>query len=351
MPVSPSSRRALAIGPKVEGRRPAAVREAHPTEQARVRLFTAGRGHDAPVFARTELCPGDRITGPAIIVEATGTNVVEPGWQAELQPAGHLLLRRVAPRPRLAVGAERDPVLLEVFNNRFQSIAEQMGATLANTAYSVNIKERLDFSCAVFDQAGRLVANAPHIPVHLGSMDASVMAVVAERGQSTRPGQVYLTNSPYRGGTHLPDLTVVTPVFAHRSRTGAPPLFFVASRGHHADVGGTSPGSVPADSRTIGEEGVLIDDFVLVDNGHLREGPLIELLRRGPYPARNPPRTWPTSPPKWQPTPRESRSSIGLLDEFGLAVVAAYMDHVRANAAEAVRDLLAGCRRDRSAVP
>ena len=338
VPLEPAS-----TGDRPEGggpTRPAAVREAHPTEQARVRLFTAGRGHDAPVFARTELCPGDRITGPAIIVEATGTNVVEPGWQAELQPAGHLLLRRVAPRPRLAVGAERDPVLLEVFNNRFQSIAEQMGATLANTAYSVNIKERLDFSCAVFDQVGRLVANAPHIPVHLGSMDASVMAVIAERGQSTRPGQVYLTNSPYRGGTHLPDLTVVTPVFAHRSRTGASPLFFVASRGHHADVGGTSPGSVPADSRTIGEEGVLIDDFVLVDNGHLREGPLIELLRRGPYPARNPAQNVADLTAQVAANAKGVAELHDLLDEFGLAVVAAYMDHVRANAAEAVRDLL-----------
>ena len=203
--------------------RPAVAREAHPTEQAHARLFTAGRGYDAPVFERTLLRPGDRITGPAMIVEATGTNVVEPGWQAELQPAGHLLLRRITPRPRLAVGATRDPILLEVFNNRFQSIAEQMGATLANTAYSVNIKERLDFSCAVFDELGRLVANAPHIPVHLGSMDASVMALIAERGQTMRPGQVYLTNSPYRGGTHLPDLTVVTPIFAHRSRAGASP--------------------------------------------------------------------------------------------------------------------------------
>ena len=232
-------------------------------------------------------------------------------------------------------------MLLEVFNNRFQSIAEQMGATLANTAYSVNIKERLDFSCALFDEAGRLVANAPHIPVHLGSMDASVMAVIADRDQSMRPGQVYLTNSPYRGGTHLPDLTVITPVFDRKAETGTRPLFFVASRGHHADVGGTSPGSVPADSRTIDEEGILIDDVLLVDEGRLREGPLVDLLRRGPYPARNPAQNVADLTAQVAANAKGVEELHGLLDEFGLAVVVAYMEHVRANAAEAVRDLLA----------
>ncbi len=326
--------------PDVRPTRPAVAREAQPSEHARVRLFTAGRGYDAPVFERADLSPGDRITGPAIIVEATGTNVVEPGWRAELHAAGRLLLRRIAPRPHPPADSKRDPVLLEVFNNRFQSIAEQMGATLANTAYSVNIKERLDFSCALFDEAGRLVANAPHIPVHLGSMDAAVMAVIASRGQTMRPGQVYLTNSPYRGGTHLPDLTVVTPVFARKARAGARPLFFVASRGHHADVGGTSPGSVPADSRTIAEEGVLIDDFLLVDKGRLREGPLIELLRRGPYPARNPEQNVADLTAQVAANAKGIAELHGLLDECGLAVVAAYMGHVRDNAAEAVRDLL-----------
>ena len=228
-----------------------------------VPLSTSGAWHSAPVARRSELTPGAQLAGPAIVCEPTSTTVIEPGWEAEMMAGGELLLRRREPVARPSADlSRRSPLLLEVFNNLFMSIAEQMGATLANTACSVNIKERLDFSCAVFDGEGDLVANAPHLPVHLGSMGASVKAVIEGHRDSFNPGDAYLLNSPYAGGTHLPDLTVVTPVFV-----GASPLFFVASRAHHADIGGITPGSMPPGSRTIAEEGVLIEDFLLVDGG------------------------------------------------------------------------------------
>ena len=250
-----------------------------------VRMHAAGATHRTPVHNRQALIPGDAIDGPAIIAEANATTVVEPGWRAETTRLGHLVLERVEPRPdRVAVGTDVDPVMLEIFNNLFMSIAEQMGATLQNTAYSVNIKERLDFSCAVFDGDGKLIANAPHIPVHLGSMGESVETILREHAGALRPGDVYVTNAPYNGGTHLPDVTVVTPVF---DAAGGGLLFFVAARGHHADIGGITPGSMPPDSKTVEDEGVLIDDFCLVEQGRFREAELEDLLTGGPWPVRN----------------------------------------------------------------
>src|SRR5208337_4083089 len=215
------------------------------------------------------------------------SQVVEPGWSAELTELDHMLLRRTEPRAtRVAAGSEKpDPVLLELFNNLFMNVAEQTGAVLQNTALSVNIKERLDFSCAVFDAEGRLVANAPHIPVHLGAMGESVQTVLRLRHQTLQPGDVVALNDPYNGGTHLPDVTVITPVF---DAAGSAIRFFVGSRGHHADIGGMTPGSTPPGSRTLEEEGVVIDDFLLVDGGHFREPEFRALLAGAKYPARSP---------------------------------------------------------------
>src|SRR6266581_1745625 len=225
-----------------------------------VRLHTGGRAHRAPVFVRERLAAGDRIPGPAIIAEKNATTVVEPGWQAEVMRSDHLVLERVEERPQCrAIGTRVDPVMLEVFNNLYMSIAEQMGLRLANTAYSVNIKERLDFSCAVFDRQGNLIANAPHMPVHLGSMGESVRAVIGANRGRMKAGNVYVLNAPYNGGTHLPDVTVITPVF---DDAGKEILFYVGSRGHHADIGGITPGSMPPRSKVVEEEGVLIDNFL-----------------------------------------------------------------------------------------
>ena len=229
-----------------------------------VRLHAAGEWVQAPLARRSGLRPGDRLAGPALIVEDFATTVVEPGWQAELTARGDLLLARVTARPdRLAVPAQVDPVMLEIFNNLFMSVAEQMGERLRATAHSVNIKERLDFSCALFDAAGGLIANAPHIPVHLGSMGESIKIIAARNVGRMRPGDVYVLNDPYHGGTHLPDVTVVTPVFGRAGRI----LFYVASRGHHAEIGGITPGSMPAFSTRVEEEGVLIDNWLLVRDG------------------------------------------------------------------------------------
>ncbi len=250
----------------------------------RTRFFSQGELHDAGVVLREQMQRGQTVTGPAIIIEKNQTIVIEDGWQARLSAHDHVVLTRIKALPaRTAIGTEADPVMLEIFNNLFMSIAEQMGVTLQNTAYSVNIKERLDFSCAVFDAAGNLVANAPHMPVHLGSMDASVATAIRENSE-IKPGDVFLINAPYNGGTHLPDLTVCTPVFDDDNRVIR---FWVASRGHHADIGGISPGSMSPLAVNIEQEGVYIDNFKLVARGTFREDALADLLTGATYPVRN----------------------------------------------------------------
>ena len=313
-------------------------REGAPEELARVGVYTTGRQLETPIFSRVGLLPGDRIDGPAIITEATATTVVEPGWRALLTEGGALVLSRVEPSRRTsAVGTHADPVMLEIFNNLFMSIAEQMGATLQNTASSVNIKERLDFSCAVFDRAGDLVANAPHIPVHLGSMSESVQSVIRQRESGIRPGDVYMLNAPYNGGTHLPDVTVITPVFDDSAKE---PWFFVASRGHHADIGGITPGSMPPHSRTIEEEGVLIDNFKIVEEGRFRDAETMRLLTDCPYPARNPRLNIADFKAQIAANAKGVEELRGMVAHFGHEVVKAYMGHVRDNAEESVRRVL-----------
>jgi 5-oxoprolinase (ATP-hydrolysing) len=297
-----------------------------------------GARQPTPVYDRDDLAPGDTIDGPAIVVDANATTVVEPGWRAEVTVRDHLILRRVVARPKAeAVGTRADPVMLEVFNNLFMSIAEQMGATLANTAYSVNIKERLDFSCAVFDRDGRLIANAPHMPVHLGSMGESIETVIRERRGTMRPGNVYVLNAPYNGGTHLPDITVITPVF---DAGGSEILFFVGSRGHHADIGGITPGSMPPDSHTVDEEGVLIDNQLLVEGGRFREAEMTALLTGGRWPARNPEQNLADLRAQIAATEKGVQELRKMVDHFGLEVVWAYMGHVQDNAEEQVRRVL-----------
>ena len=311
--------------------------EAEPGPVADVNAVFAGKWESIPVFERERMAAGTSFQGPAIIVEQTTTTVVEPGWQAEITPRLDLLLKRAVPRAtRIAAGIEADPVLLEVFNNLFMSIAEQMGAVLQNSAYSVNIKERLDFSCALFDSEGRLVANAPHVPVHLGSMGGAVQAIIQRRKERIRPGDVYALNDPFAGGTHLPDITVVTPVFGKQKQ----PRFWVASRGHHADVGGLTPGSMPPDSRTIEEEGVLITDFLLVKDGRFREEAFLELLTNARYPARNVSQNVGDIHAQIAANEKGVRELAGMVEQFGLEMVEAYMGHVRSNAAERVRRVI-----------
>jgi 5-oxoprolinase (ATP-hydrolysing) len=305
---------------------------------ARTPMYAAGESHDTPVYIRENLKPGMNIAGPAIIAEKNATTIVEPGWAAEVTPRDHLVIRRTAAlRREAAVGTQVDPVMLEVFNNLFMSIAEQMGVALQNTAYSVNIKERLDFSCALFDRDGALIANAPHMPVHLGSMGESVAAVKRARGNSMRPGDVFMLNAPYNGGTHLPDVTVVTPVF---DEAGREILFFVASRGHQADIGGITPGSMPPDSTTVEEEGVLIDNFVLVEQGRFREKETVELLSSGRYPSRNPAQNIGDLKAQIAACEKGVQELRKMVAQFGLGVVQAYMGHVQDNAEEQVRRVL-----------
>ena len=305
---------------------------AEPSRTARLHV---GGWLEAAVHMREELRPGHRLRGPALIVEPNQTVVVEPGWEARLTERDHLLLTRheAAPQER-AIGTEADPILLEVFNNLFMSIAEQMGVALQNTAQSVNIKERLDFSCAVFAADGALVANAPHMPVHLGSMDRSVEAVIRQNPE-VRPGDVFALNAPYNGGTHLPDITVVTPVFEDGELR-----FWTASRGHHADVGGTAPGSMTPLATTVDEEGVLIDNLLLVERGRLREDALRKVLTEHPYPCRNPEQNIADLKAQIAANARGAAELRRISAEFGPEVVHAYMGHVQDNAAEAVRRLL-----------
>ncbi len=306
-------------------------------------MFCGGKWQSAPVFLRDALIPGMRIAGPAIIADANATTVIEPEWHADILARGEILLgRAVARAVRHAVGTRTDPVMLEIFSNLFMSIAEQMGATLANTAHSVNIKERLDFSCALFDGQGNLIANAPHIPVHLGSMGESIATVIRRNAGQLRPGDVYVLNDPYNGGTHLPDVTVVTPVFDEEEVSGAAPQirFFVASRGHHADIGGITPGSMPPDSKTVEEEGVLLDNFKLVEGGRLQEAELRGLLAGATHPARNPEQNLADLRAQIAANEKGVQELRRMVREFGLATVRAYMGHVQDNAEEAVRRVI-----------
>ncbi|MGA8258672.1 MAG: hydantoinase B/oxoprolinase family protein [Arenicellales bacterium] len=309
-----------------------------PREVEVVQAYMAGRRQATPVYRRSDLNEGDLLRGPAIVVEDTATTVIEPGWQGECTRYGNLLLTRVEALARTeAIGTHCDPVMLEVFNNLFMSIAEQMGYTLQNTAFSVNIKERLDFSCAIFDAAGQLIANAPHMPVHLGSMGESVRAVIRNNEGSIRPGDAYVLNAPYNGGTHLPDVTVITPVF---DEAGEEILFYTGSRGHHADIGGITPGSMPSDSRTVEEEGVLIDNFKLVDEGRLREREFLELLGSGDYPARNPQQNMADLQAQIAANEKGIHELRKMVRHFGLSTVQAYMGHVQDNAEESVRRVI-----------
>lgn len=309
-----------------------------PPALATVPLFSQGEHHNTPIYNRDALEAGMRVVGPAIVFDATGTTVVEPEWQLELLSGGELLLTRTkAQAQQYAIGTQVDPVMLEIFNNRFMSIAEQMGATLANTAFSVNIKERLDFSCALFDAEGNLIANAPHVPVHLGSMGESIKTVIRKNAGQMQAGDVYVLNDPYNGGTHLPDITVVTPVFDEANQHI---LFYVASRGHHADVGGITPGSMPPNSRTVTDEGVLIDNFKLIEKGHMNEVALRQLLGGGEHPARNIEQNSADLRAQVAANEKGVQELRAMVQAFGLEVVQAYMQHVQDNAEESVRRVI-----------
>ena len=375
-----------AVGAMEEASNPFAVhaggggQPVQPEPVTRAVVHVAGTEHDTAVFRRETLATGDAVDGPAIVLESTATTVVEPGWRAHLAASGDLVLERVVPLAReSAVGTDCDPIMLEVFNNRFMSIAEQMGLTLENTAYSVNIKERLDFSCAIFDPEGMLVANAPHIPIHLGSMSESIRTVIRENAGRMKPGDVFCVNAPYNGGTHLPDVTVITPVFDDggtggigsasadgddRTKTGNDPdaavcgaqgppkgeardtathrriLFFVASRGHHADIGGSIPGSMPPDARTVEEEGILFDNFMLVDGGRFLESELRAHLGSRRWPARNPDQNVADLKAQIAAGEKGIQEVRRMIADFGLDVVHAYMKHVQDNAEEQVRRVI-----------
>jgi 5-oxoprolinase (ATP-hydrolysing) len=327
---------------------PGGPAQGSPKPVGRVEMVSGGARHDTAIYVREELAAGARIAGPAIIAERNATTVVEPGWEARVTGPGHLVLERVVPREvRYAVGTGADPVMLEVFNNLFMSIAEQMGVRLAQTAYSVNIKERLDFSCALFDSEGNLIANAPHMPVHLGSMGESIKTVIARNAGRMKPGDVYVLNDPYNGGTHLPDVTVITPVYmddevgVHRSSSAdSKPLFYVGSRGHHADIGGITPGSMPPFSRNVEEEGVLIDNVKLVEDGRMLEADMRALLHSARYPARNPDQNIADLRAQVAANEKGVQELKRMVGHFGLDVVRAYMRHVQDNAEECVRRVI-----------
>ncbi|MFC0134169.1 5-oxoprolinase [Massilia eurypsychrophila] len=315
-------------------------RDGAPAPADTVRMFGGDVWHATALYRRADLRIGDLIGGPAIIAEDNATTVVEPGWQAEVTPHNHLVMRRVEALPeRRAIGTSADPVMLEIFNNLFMSIAEQMGLRLQNTAYSVNIKERLDFSCALFDADGNLIANAPHMPVHLGSMGESIKTVMRANAGAMRSGDVFMLNDPYNGGTHLPDVTVISPVF---DELGETILFYVGSRGHHADIGGTTPGSMPPDSEFIEQEGVLINNFKLVDgvDGLLRDSEARALLLGARYPARNPDQNMADLRAQVAANQKGVEELRKMVAHFGLDVVRAYMGHVQDNAEEAVRRVI-----------
>jgi 5-oxoprolinase (ATP-hydrolysing) len=318
-----------------------------PQPLTQVAIYTRHQWHTAPVFQRSDLQAGDRIVGPALILEPTGTNTIEPAWNATLTVRGHLLLRRDrnCPAPSsLPTGSEQpassadpDPVRLEIFSNLFKAIAEQMGVALQNTSVSVNIKERLDFSCALFDGAGQLVANAPHIPVHLGSMGDSVQAVMTVFGDGMQPGDAYFLNDPYQGGTHLPDITVVTPVFLTQERC---PRFYVASRGHHSDIGGIAPGSMPPDSTDISQEGILIQPCVLMAQGQLQRDAILALLSVAPYPARNPQQNLADLEAQLAANQTGAMELRRIVEQYGVETVQSYMQHVQDYAERSVRRVI-----------
>ncbi|TVO74228.1 hydantoinase B/oxoprolinase family protein [Sedimenticola selenatireducens] len=298
----------------------------------------AGDVCDTAFYDRDQLPCDEPVSGPAVLVERTGTIVIEPGWQATLTPDNNIVMERYLPLPeRVAIGTQVDPVMLEIFNNLFMSIAEQMGMVLENTAASVNIKERLDFSCAVFDLQGDLIANAPHMPVHLGSMSESIKTVIRERTGTMQPGDAYLLNDPYNGGTHLPDVTLIKPVF---NPAGDRVIFYVASRGHHADIGGTTPGSMPPDSTSVEQEGILINNVKLVDQGRFCEQEIRTLLASGPWPARNIDTNIADFQAQLAACEKGVQELMRMVDHFGLEVVHAYMEHVQDNAEESVRRVL-----------
>ena len=338
MVVEAASVEAIGGGAKFSERAGKTTRAKLPKPARRTRFFSGGAWHSANVYTRDQLNAGQKIKGAAIVIEPHQTVVVEPGWQAELTRKNHLVLSRAKPLKRThAIGTHADPVMLEVFNNLFMSIAEQMGVSLQNTAYSVNIKERLDFSCAVFAHDGTLVANAPHMPVHLGSMDRSVETIIRDNTGKVAPGDVYAINAPYNGGTHLPDITVCTPVFDDKKRHI---LFWVASRGHHADVGGISPGSMSPNATSIDQEGVLFDNFKLVDRGRFREKELAAALTGAKYPARNPVQNINDIKAQIAANEKGVAELCKMVALFTLPVVKAYMQHVQDNAAESVRRVL-----------
>ena len=304
-----------------------------------VDVFLAGQARHAPLFHRTSLAVGATVAGPALIVDPVASLVVEPGWSATMDASGTLILTRDNAAQHERIGTALDPVRLEIFAGLFMGIAEEMGAALQRSAASVNIRERLDFSCALFDAAGCLIANAPHIPVHLGSMGDSIRAIIAKRGGSIARGEVYALNAPYDGGTHLPDITVVQPVFVGDDDA---PAYFVAARGHHADVGGISPGSMPSDSRTIADEGVIFDTMVIVEDGRLREDAIRDLLGAGPHPARNIDQNIADLAAQVAACQRGTTALLGLVADYGADVITAYMEHVQDHADRAVRGLIAG---------
>jgi 5-oxoprolinase (ATP-hydrolysing) len=329
---------AIGGGAKFRERKHGKTRGVLPSPARRTQFFSAGAWHKAGVYTRDQLKIGHKVKGPAVIIEPHQTIVVEPGWQAELTAKNHLVLTRIVKLKRAsAVGTKADPVMLEVFNNLFMSIAEQMGVALQNTAYSVNIKERLDFSCAVFSGEGTLVANAPHMPVHLGSMDRAVETIIRENKGKIRPGDVYAINAPYNGGTHLPDITVCTPVYDEKKKNI---LFWVASRGHHADVGGISPGSMSPIATIIEQEGVYMDNFKLVDRGRFREKELHDALTEATYPARNPVQNINDLKAQIAANEKGVQELRKMVVHFTMPVVQAYMKHVQDNAAESVRRVI-----------
>jgi 5-oxoprolinase (ATP-hydrolysing) len=325
----------------------------------KAQVYMAGTWRETPVFRREDLRVGDRIVGAALIIDATGTNAIEPNWEAELTEDDCLILRRSAQYQNQMSGGEEisvplykgdlggslpDPIKLEIFNNLFQSIAEQMGFTLQNTSASVNIRERLDFSCAIFDREGELVANAPHIPVHLGSMGESVKALIKEKGTANiHFGDVFATNNPYNGGTHLPDITVITPVFIDSEQ----PIFYVASRGHHADIGGITPGSMPSNSTSIEEEGILFDNFQLVKNGKFCEVETLALLTSSAYPARNPTQNIADLQAQIAANECGAKELQRMVNHYGAITVQAYMGFVRDNAEDAIRKAIANLAKEK----